>query len=306
MNQEAQQEQRDRRERDREERVRTRETLQRHLPRIRIDDEVWTTTSTEDKRSVKRYTRTCRVGVTVYIRDWQTSERLNDTIGRGYHTDETEATSYWGYVHRAVKAAFADEPWPCPTAIHYEGRRDACGKHREAGWDYCCTFYVQATHRAPKPSKIPSEDELLSQFGGAKTIGEHLYAAIEQGVDQANEAVTATDRARVACLILSDYVQRVDFATKAAVRYRQRLAALNAEYEVEREVQCAQLLDKVGDKCDVIWEDAPNFEPDPRSTAAAKAKLPERVARLEAPSRRGRGLPDCTRELHDIKIDDVE
>jgi hypothetical protein len=246
------------------------------------------------------------VGVTVYIRDWRTSERLNQTLGRGYYADENEATSYWGHVHRAVEEAFAGAPWPCPVKIDYDGRRDTYGKQREAGWDSSCSFYVQATYRAPKPSKTPSEDELLSWLGGAEAIGAHLCAAIERGIARGKEIADATERARIGCLVLSDYVERVDDAAQGAVRYKQRLAALNAEYEAEREVQCAKLLAELGDSCGVSWEDAPDFEPDPRSTAAAKAKLPERVARLEAPSRRGGfRLPSGDRE-YDVKLDDVE
>jgi hypothetical protein len=254
VNQETYQQERERRERERKAAAEKREAAQKELPSIQIDGDVWTATSKQDKRRTKTYTRNVRVGVTVYVRDWKAKDRLDQSFGQGYLPEDVYALSYFGFVRQAIRKAFDGAPWPCKVTHECDGSTSAHGDRYKAGWDYRISFYVSATYRAPKPSKIPSEDELL-------------------------------------CWL---------------VRYKQRLAALNAEYEAEREVQCAKLLAELGEGAGVTWEDAPDFEPDPRSTAAAKAKLPERVARLEAPSRRGRGLPSLSDERYDIKAADVE
>jgi hypothetical protein len=246
------------------------------------------------------------VGVTVYVRDWKAKDRLDQSFGQGYLPEDVYALSYFGFVRQAIRKAFDGAPWPCKVTHECDGSTSAHGDRYKAGWDYRISFYVSATYRAAKPSKIPSEDELLCWLCGAENIGARIHSGIEAGFVEGKEAADAIERARIANLVLSDYVERVDDAAKVAVRYKQRLAALNAEYEAEREVQCAKLLAELGEGAGVTWEDAPDFEPDPRSTAAAKAKLPERVARLEAPSRRGRGLPSLSDERYDIKAADVE
>jgi hypothetical protein len=306
VNQETYEQRREREERERKAKAAARAVLQRELPNVQIDDEVWTATSTEDSRRHKTYTRTVRVGVTVYIRDWKAKQRLEDSFGQGYLPEGVYAQSYFGLIRDAIREAFDGAPWPCKVKHETDGTSSTYGDRREAGWDYRISFYLSATYRAPKPSKIPSEDELLSWLGGANNIGARICQGIEAGFAKGKALAEAIERARIANLVLNDYVERVDEAAKTNVRYKQRLAALNAEYEAEREVQCAKLLAELGDKCGVSWEDAPDFEPDPRSTAAAKAKLPERVARLLAPSRRGRGLPSLSSESYDIKAADVE
>jgi hypothetical protein len=305
VNQETYEQQRERRERERKAEAEAREALQKELPSLQIDSEVWTATSTEDKRRTKTYTRTVRVGVTVYVRDWKAKERLDRSFGQGYLPEGVYARSYFGFIDDAVREAFDGAPWPCKVTHESDGLGSAYGDRHKAGWDYRISYYISATYKAPKPSKIPSEADLLCWLGGADNIGARICQGIEQGLANGKELAEAIERARIANLILSDYVERVDEGAKAAVRYKQRLAALNAEYEAEREVQCAKLLAEVGEGAGVVWSDAPDFEPDPRSTAAAKAKLPERVARLFAPHKRHRGLPSLS-EDYDIKAADVK
>jgi hypothetical protein len=302
---ETYEERRNRQERERQERERAREELQAKLPQVEIDNETWTSTSTEDNRRQKRYTRTLNVGVRVLVRDWQTIRRLDNSFGHGYLPEGQYPRSYWSYVHQAIEKAFAGAPWPCKVTHEGCGSTRTYGEDHDTGWDYYLSFYVSATYAVPKPSKIPSEEDLLAWLGGAEAIGAHLRAAILDGIRQAKEATQAIERARIANLILEDLVERVDEAAKREVRYAQRLAALNAEYEAEREVQCAKLLDELGEQYDTVWEDAPEFKPDARSFAAAKAKLPERAARLNAPADRGLSWPGRHSEVHDIKIGDV-
>lgn len=305
MSQETYAQQRERRDRERKAAAKAREAIQRELPSLQIDSKVWTATSTEDKRRTKTYTRTVHVGVIVYVRDWKAKERLDRSFGQGYLPEGVYARSYFGFIDDAVREAFDGAPWPCKVTHNSDGINSAHGDRHKDGWDYRISYYVSATYRAPKPSKIPSEGELLSWLGGADNIGARICQGIEAGLANAKALAEAVERARIANLVLNDYVERVDEAASAAVRYKQRLAALNAEYEAEREVQCAKLLAELGDGAGVVWSDAPDFEPDPRSTAAAKAKLPERVARLQAPSRRGRGFPSVN-ESYDIKAADVQ
>ena len=113
MNQETYQEQREREQHEREERAKAREALQEQLPRIQIDNEVWVSSSKRDDRRNKSYTRTLRVGVTVYVRDWKTKDRLDQSFGQGYLAKGEYANSYWGYVRNAIRDAFAGAPWPC-------------------------------------------------------------------------------------------------------------------------------------------------------------------------------------------------
>jgi len=292
-------------EREREEYNRLREERQSKLPSVKIEDEVWTSTEKEDNRHYKRYTRTVRVGVTMLVRDYRTQDRLRSSFGQGYLPDGEYARTYWGYIDSAIEEAFAGAPWPCRVKLDGGGTSCTYGKRKDEGWDYHASFYISATYRAPKPSKIPSEEQLLEWLGGADNIGSHLRAAILKGIQRAKEAAAAVERARIANIILGGYVEQVDEKSREAVRYNQRLAALNAEYEAEREVQCAKLLSDLGDdKCGIEWSDDASFKPDPRSIAAAKAKLPERVARLHAPTRRSPFPSD--RETYDIKIADVE
>lgn len=308
MNAETYEQQQERLRRERKQKAEAREKLQQGLPSVRIDEQPWTTTDKQDNRRHKLYTRNVRVGITVYVRDWKAKNRLTDSFGQGYLPDGVYAQSYLGFACDGVREAFAGAPWPCKVEHEHDGHRQAYGKERDEGFDYTVVFFVSATYRADKPSKIPSESELLSWLGGADQIGARICQGIEAGFAKARALADAIERARIANLMLADYVERVDEAASAAVRYKQRLAALNAEYEAEREVQCAKLLAEVehAHGGGVAWEDAPDFEPDPRSTAAAKAKLPERVARLKAPSERGRGIPFPSEHEHDIKAADVE
>lgn len=275
---------RDREERERQQRAAARKTLQAELPRLRVEETHWTTSNAEDNRRARRYNRTLNVGVRVLVRDWETQRRLAESFGYGYLAEG--GRNYWGYVHQAIEEAFAGAPWPCEVTQESSGSLRTYGNEHDAGWDYYSTFHVSATYEVAKPSEIPSEGELLSWLGGAEAIAAHLRAAIDEGIERAKEATLAVKRAHIGNLILDSYVERIDEAALIATRYKQRLAALNAEYKAELEAQCTKLLADLGDEVDVEWEE-PDFEPDPRSVTAAKAKLPEAVARLDVPNERG-------------------
>lgn len=278
-----------------------REKLQKNLPAIRVGSTPWVTSTTTDDRRNKVYKRVVNVGIRMTVRDHRVREKFDNTLAYG----NPSVPSPWNFVRTAIDEAFAGAPWPVYAKIVSSGLDSLLFNDRETGWDYGNVYHIEATFRAGKPSKILSEEECVAMLGGADAIAKHLHDAVERGLGKAKLAVKAVERVRIAALVLDDYAERVDQRAQEATRYQQRLAALKAEYDTEVEVQTAKLLAELGDECGVTWEDAPGFVPDPRSTAAAKAKLPERVSRMFAPHKRGGIFPGTTEHQY-VTMEDVE
>jgi hypothetical protein len=295
VSQESYREQRDRK-------LAERAKVQEALPTMRVESDTRVHSDTTDDRRAKRYTRDVTVGVRVLVRDWEVREDLDRNfrnVGEGWTTPLT-------YVKQAVCAAFDGAPWPTKVTIECGGFGTPYGEAADEGWDFYVTYYIDAKFRAAKPSKILSEDECLARLGGADNIGARIREGIYAGLTKAKETKAAVERSRIASLILSDYAERVEERALKATRYTQRLAALEAEFKAELEAQTAALLSELGDSCGVTWDDAPDFVPDERSTKAAKAKLPERIARTSAPHKRGFMLGDSRSDKYAISVEEVE
>jgi hypothetical protein len=298
---------RERERKQREAKALERKELQKSLPTIEVGKDAWSVSNKTDDRRSKVYNRDVRVGLPLYVRDWETRNRVLETVGRGYLPDDDYPRSLFERIRVGIEEAIADNTWPCEVCVCSDSTGVTSGEPHDAGWDYRVDFYLEATWTAPKPSKIPSKDEVIRALGGLELIGAKLRAGIEAGIAKHRETVEAVNRARVANLVLESFIDQVDEATAEVTRYKQRLAALNAEYKAELEAQCTKLLADLGDEVDVKWEE-PDFEPDPRSVTAAKAKLPEAIARLNVPNERGGSrLPSPGgMNFSLIKVSDVE
>lgn len=274
-----------------------REERQREQKATQVKRQAWASSSTEDDRRNKRYSRTVKIGGTVLVRDYHARRWLGERI------DYREGVeSPWQYMREALSEEFASDEVRVEIGCA-DGFFPARTEDRDAGWSYHLQPYVTRRFAADKPSQIPSENECLEALGGRDVVGARIQHAVEAGLAKAEKIEAACERARIADIIVDEYAKRVDERAKRAVRYEQRLAALKAEYETERDVQAVQLLEELGDDVGLDFEDG--YEPDERSVAAAKAKLPERVARLGAPHTRSRFLPSSD-DTACVSLDEVE
>lgn len=170
-------------------------------------------------------------------------------------------------------------------------------KRREAGLERWECFSVTRRFEADKPSQIITEEEAfasLTQGKGVEVLGDAMVTGVMNGLAKFRLIEATQERARIGNLLVNHYGDMVKERAKKATRFEQRLAALVAEYKAEVETQTADMLNELGeDELGFEFEDG--FTPDPRSVAAAKAYLPQVVAKMALPHQRS-AFPRTLRE----------
>ena len=176
--------------------------------------------------------------------------------------------------------------------------------HPGCGYQHEVTFIVTRRFVADKPSQIVSDEEAF-QGMRAKQLADDLPRYIENAIAKVAEHMAAAERARLGNIICNHYADIVRSRAKKAVRWSQRLAALEAEFKAEVETQAVELLTELGDdKLGFEFEDG--FQPDPRSVVAAKEHLPKVAAEMKAPTRRSMFPRSLTEDQGPVTAEDVK
>jgi hypothetical protein len=134
------------------------------------------------------------------------------------------------------------------------------------------TAYARIAFTVDKPSLIPDVDacnRLLEQIG----MGDALRKASRQIIEEYAVATATDSRVEQAGRVLSQMKAKARTKAQEIVRYKQRLAALNAEYAAECVMQAEAI---VADKEPWTWSDGKLV--DPRVVAAVRGKLPNESA----------------------------
>jgi len=166
------------------------------------------------------------------------------------------------------------------------------------------TFFADRRFKADKPSQIISEEEANAAFLD-DGIDQDLPRYIENALAKVADLMAAEERARIGNVICSQYANVIRERAKKAVRWSQRLAALEAEFKAEVEEQAVQLLNELGDG-QLGFEFQDNYEPDPRSVAAAKEHLPKVAAEMQPPTRRSMFPRGLTEDQGPVTAEDVK
>lgn len=175
---------------------------------------------TDDRRN-KYYGATLTMGGRIMAFPWATSEALS-----------------WRGADKVVQQALEQ---------HYAGIEGALQSNYNVSmgsaasrYDFC--VFVTFKAKVAKPSKIPTEQHMLSAVGSV----EEAFIAVRNALLQSwLYQDKAEKRRRTAERALNNLVERVSERAREAVRYDQRLAALKAELKAEQQVQLDKELGKL-------------------------------------------------------------
>lgn len=249
-------------------------------------------TEKTDDRKNKRYLRTLTFTVTVKLPG---GDKFAHKWREMCHSEQSILT----HVNRAVDLVVKNREWPVAVVSTYSG---------SGTWDPYESFHYKFTFRADKPSATLDEDECIRAIGCQEELKTFFQAAIDKGLATGREAHAARKRAELANRILESYSSWAKDKAKKVVRWEQRIAALKAELRAEYKAQAHECLDELSEKggCGVTFEGAAEgWEPDARSTAAAKAALVKYMKALPLPSG-GFRIPSSGSSDGFIKPEDVK
>ncbi len=159
------------------------------------------------------------------------------------------------------------------------------------GYEYQDSYCLSVFVPADKPSAILNEAACLKQLGGLEQLTDKIMSAAQEALREAEQIVEAAEQTRLANAVLSHLTNVVRERAQKITRYRQRLAALEAELKAEHEAQAAVVLEELEEK--PLTQTRSGQELPEKSVRAAKQALLEQAKKLRAPHTR-HGLPSLS------------
>lgn len=269
-------------------------------PNFVFTDDRWGT-YTKDNRKDRLYYRHASVAIDVFMtHDKHREIELFRLLDEGRHVGG------WWFVRLDVQRQI-EEKHGKKYSGNFSSQWNSSHKDESSvgfGYDRRVTFYIDRRFKADKPSQIISEKEANAAFL-EDGIDRDLPLFVALALAKVTELMAAEERARVGNVICSQYANIISERAKKAVRWSQRLTALEAEFKAEVEEQAVQLLNELGDG-QLGFEFQDNYEPDPRSVAAAKEHLPKVAAEMKPPTRRRLMPRGLTEDQGPVTAEDVK
>lgn len=251
-------------------------------PAIHINPTLGVASQKIDDRKNKRYGRTLVFTLVVLLRDWTARQLFTDgpringaacgaTLMRKAFANlshELTDPSHSPVLHFTTAAAFFATPVSGVEGYEYQSH-------------YCLSVFVPAD----KPSEILSEAACLERLGGLKQLTGAVMTAARAALDEAEQIADAAEQTRLANAVLEHLTDEVRERSQKIVRFRQRLAALEAELKAEHEAQAAAVLEEL--ETEPLTHTASGQELPDKSVRAAKAALLEQAKKMGAPRRSG-------------------
>lgn len=236
-----------------------------------------------DDRKNKRYGRALVFTLVVFLRDWAardlfcTGPRINGAASGAQLMREAFAS----LCHELSGAPDDENGLEFTTDAAFYATPVSGVEGYEYQDSYCLSVFVPAD----KPSEILDEAACLGRLGGLEKLTHQITTAAKDALWEAAQIAEAAEQTRIANAVLEHLTDVVRERSQKIVRYRQRLAALEAELRAEHEAQAAAVLEELEEK--PLTHTSGGQELPDKSVRAAKAALLEQAKKLGAPRRSG-------------------